>query len=197
MYKEKKTFIISTLLLFTFILVTLVGLIIPTSTQAQYWAALPPYNVMWPLWSPALSPIDPVTGIPIPLVTSLTQNTVLPVQPALAWDPCQPNVEGFPWLLYNTPTAFGGGLVYWDIYYGLNPWPPRYLLDPVIGSPAPITLPAGWSVLGPTSINEMAWFAPLANAIFSLQYGVPLSNLLTTADIWGYPPLASLPTPIY
>jgi hypothetical protein len=196
MYKEKKSFIISTLLLFTFILMMAVGTIIPTAAQAQYWAAMPPYNVMWPLWSPALSPVDPA-GIPIPLVTSLTRNTILPVQPALAWDPCQPNVEGFPWFIYNTPAAFGGGLTYWDVYYGLNPWPPSYMLDPVTSAPAPITLPLGFSAIGPTGIGEMAWFAPLANAIFSLQYGVPLSNLLTTADIWGYPPLASLPTPIY
>ena len=47
------------------------------------WVALPPYNVMWPLWSPALSPISPITGLTTPLLTSLTRNTVLPVQPGL------------------------------------------------------------------------------------------------------------------
>ena len=202
MYKGKKSFIIFTILLFTFILVMAVGHIVPASAQL-YWQPMPPYNVLWPLWSPALSPLvgpaDPITGLatPVPLITSLSRDTILPVQPALAWDPCQPNVEAFPWLIYNTPTALGGGLVYWDIYYGMNPWPPSYMLDPVSGAPAPITLPATWTLLGPTGIKEMAWYTPLANAIFSLQYGVPISNLLTTADIWGYPPLASLPTPIF
>ena len=202
MYKGKKTFILFYLLLFTFILVIALGANAPTSAQL-YWQPMPPYNVLWPLWSPALSPLtgptDPITGLPtpVPLITSLSNDTILPVQPVLAWDPCQPNVEAFPWLIYNTPAAFGGGLTYWDVYYGLNPWPPSYMLDPVTSAPTPITLPATWTLLGPTGISEMGWFTPLANAIFSYQYGVPLANLLTTADIWGFPPLATLPTPIF
>ena len=70
------------------------------SVQSQYWTIMPPYNVLWPLWSPGLSPIDPITGLTTPLVSSLTSNTVLPVQPGLVWDPCQP----VPFLLYNIPS---------------------------------------------------------------------------------------------
>ncbi|MGA1796965.1 MAG: hypothetical protein ACMUIL_14020 [bacterium] len=173
-----------------------VSALIPLTSPALYWTPLPPYNVLWPLWSPALSPLDPVTGIPTPLITSLTRNTILPVQPGLAWDPCQPNVEAFPWLLYNAPAAFGGGLVYYDVYYGINPWPPSYMLDPISGAPAPIALPATWTLLGPTSLSHFDWFVPLANALFNLQYGVPISSLLTTADIWGLTPLAALTSPI-
>ncbi|MGA1864012.1 MAG: hypothetical protein ACMUHX_03010 [bacterium] len=55
-------------------------------SYAQYWAALPPYNLLWPLWSPILSPPDPITGLPSPLTTELTSSTILPVQPGLAWD---------------------------------------------------------------------------------------------------------------
>jgi len=195
MFNEKK-FSILILAISMAIISTILMLFLLTSVMAQYWAAIPPYNVMWPLWSPALSPIDPVTGIATPLVTSLTRNTILPVQPGLAWDPCQPGVEAFPWLLYNTPLAFGGGLTYWDVYYGMNPWPPEYMLDPVTGAPITLGLPLTWTLLGPTSLSHFGWFVPLANAIFSYRYGVPISNLLTTADIWGITPLAALPTPI-
>lgn len=196
MYREKKFLIIFNILIISFIFATSVSVLVPVSIRAQYWAAIPPYNVLWPLWSPALSPVDPITGVPTPLVTSLTRNTILPVQPGMAWDPCQPNVEAFPWLLYNIPAPLGGGLVYWDVYYGMNPWPPSYMLDPVTGAPSPITLPLGWSILSPIGLEHFGWFTPLANAIFSYRYGVPISNLLTTADIWGFTPLAALPTPI-
>jgi hypothetical protein len=196
MHRAKKPFIIFNILLFAFILVTTVSLNVPTLIQAIYWTPLPPYNVLWPLWSPALSPVDPVTGLPTPLITSLTRDTILPVQPGLAWDPCQPNVEAFPWLLYNIPAPLGGGLVYWDVYFGMNPWPPEYMLDPVSGAPVPITLPLTWTLLGPPGLSHFGWFVPLSNAIFSYRYGVPISNLLTTADIWGITPLAALPTPI-
>ena len=64
---------------------------------AQLWKAIPPYNVLWPLWSPILSPPDPVTGLPSPLVTTLNESTYLPVQPAMVWDPSLPYFH----LLYN------------------------------------------------------------------------------------------------
>lgn len=201
MHKGKKSFIIFSILLFTFILIISVYLIFPNAIRAQYWAAIPPYNVLWPLFSPVLSPIDPITGLPTPLVTSLTNNTILPVQPALVFDPCQPNVAGMGFLVYNTPPAFGSGLTYWDPYYGLNPWPPSYMLDPITGAPLPIALPTGWSFLVPGSLIELKhfeWFVPLGNAAFSLEFGVPFSSLLTPADIWGnlILPVAALPTPI-
>jgi hypothetical protein len=201
MYRGKSFFFIYDILLFTFILIISVYLTIPNATRAQHWAAIPPYNVLWPLFSPVLSPTDPITGLPTPLVTSLTNNTILPVQPALVFDPCQPNVAGMGFLVYNTPPAFGTGLTYWDPYYGLNPWPPSYMQDPITGAPLPIALPIGWSFLVPGSLIELKhfeWFVPLGNAAFSLEFGIPFSSLLTPADIWGnlILPVAALPTPI-
>lgn len=198
MYREKKPFMMIKISILPFIMAMIISLILLASAQALYWTPLPPYNVLWPLWSPALvTDFDPALGVgTIPLVTSLTRNTILPVQPGMAWDPCQPGVEAFPWLLYNAPAAFGGGLVYWDVYYGLNPWPPSYMLDPATGAPAPITLPLTWTLLGPPGLSHFGWFVPLSNAIFSLRYGVPIADLLTTADIWGVTPLTALPTPI-
>ena len=196
---EIKNRLIMILLLYFFLISFI--LIFPQNAEPQYWAAMPPYNVLWPLFSPVLSPIDPVTGLPTPLVTSLTNQTVLPVQPALVFDPCQPNVEGMGFLVYNTPPAFGSGLTYWDPYYGLNAWPPSYMLDPVTGAPLPIALPLGWSVYDAGSLLELKhfeWFVPLGNAAFSLAFGVPYSSLLTTGDIWGnlILPLTALTPPI-
>ncbi|MGA1823240.1 MAG: hypothetical protein ACMUIP_01160, partial [bacterium] len=117
------------------------GLFVPSSVDAQYWQALPPYNVLWPLWSevwsPLVGPPDPITLLPtpVPLLSELTSSTILPFQPALAWDPTQPA----PWLLYNTPSTVGSGLLFFDQAYGLNAWPPPYLQDSVTGLPAPIT----------------------------------------------------------
>ena len=201
MYRLKKSFITSCLLFLIFVLIINLGFMMPYSTQAQYWQAIPPYNVLWPLFSPILSPINPITGLPTPLVTSLTNNTILPVQPALVFDPCQPNVAGMGFLVYNTPSALGGGLTYWDPYYGLNPWPPSYMLDPITGAPAPVALPVGYTFLTPGSLLDLKafeWFVLLGNAAFSLEFGVPYTSLLTTADIWGHiiTPLSALPTPI-
>ncbi len=195
MFTERKPLIL-TFMLLTLIISTVIVLLLPQSLQAAYWAALPPYNVMWPLWSPALSPPNPATGLPTPLVPVLNRNTVLPVQPALAWDPLQPGGSGLPWALYNTPLALGGGLLYWDVYYGMNPWPPGYMQDPVTGAPVPITLPLGWTAYLPTSLKSYYWYIPIANSVYSFRYGVPIANLLTSADIWGLAPLASLTSPV-
>jgi hypothetical protein len=151
-------------------------------THAQYWEALPPYNILWPLWSPLLSPINPM-GDPIPLLTSLDQTTVLPLQPVLVWDPAQQ----YPWLLYNMPDIFGGNLIYFDTFYGLNVFPPPYLLDGV-GLPLPIALPLGFEALPPTGLTEFAPYISIANYMFSDIYNVGLLTLLTAADIWGLSP---------
>ena len=193
MYIKKKPFMICHLLLFIFILVVTGSLFISPSGHAQYWAAIPPYNVLWPLWSDVLSPQNPATGLPTPLVAALNRNTILPVQPCLAWDPCQPGGSGIPWLLYNTPAPLGPGLLFYDPFYGLNSWPPSYMLDPVTGAPAPIALPLGWSVLLPTDLKGLNWYLPLANAYYANQFGLPLTNLLTAVDIWGLTPLGLLP----
>ncbi|MCL6583703.1 MAG: hypothetical protein K6U11_08695 [bacterium] len=125
------------------------------AAQAQNWMALPPYNTLWPLWSPTLSPVNPATGLPTPVVSSLTPSTVLPVQPGLTWDPAAAN----PWLLYNTPL----GMAYYDPVSGVNLWPPSYLLD-AAGLPLPLALPVGYGSLPPTSSSWLASTTPVANA---------------------------------
>ena len=95
-------------LLVFIILIFALGLFITPVAQAQ-WALMPPYNVLWPLWSPPLVTDfnwDPlVLAGTTPIVTELTRNTILPVQPAIAWDPAHEI-----WALYNTPPLFGSGL---------------------------------------------------------------------------------------
>ena len=185
----------SILIFFTFVLfiaVALSGVIVPSTAQAQNWASLPPYNIMWPLWSPPLVTDfnwDPlVLRGTIPIITELSRNTILPVQPVLGWDPTQPK----PWAIYNIPLAFGGGLAYFDDIYGLNTWPPPYLLDPTTGTPAPLTLPLGWSLYLPTDLGHWQYFIPLANLIFSMTYNLTTPEflgLLSAAQLWGLPPL--------
>ena len=152
-------------LLFFFILVIIaLGTIhfTPAATEAQYWTALKPYNTLWPLWSPALSPVDPITGKPVPVVSNLSSTTVLPVQPGLTWDPAWPN----PWLLYNTPQ----GLLFYDPLYGINQWPPNYLIDPTTGAPIPITLPSGFPLLAPTDVAWLQNNLSTANTTYQLSF---------------------------
>jgi len=180
MLKERKSFI--TLLIFTFMLLTILSLLVIPSAGAANWQLMPTYNVLWPLWSPALSPGG------VPLVPDITKNTVLPVQPGLVWDPAQLK----PWAVYNTPPALGGGLLYFDAAYGLNPWPPAYMINPVTGAPAPVTQLTTWSLLSPTSLTEWEYYLPLANIAYALTYGLTgpaYLNLLTEAQIWGLPPI--------
>ena len=164
-----------------FILIILILMMWIPSAHAQYWEALPPYNLLWPLWSPLLSPLNTMAE-PVPLLSSLDQATLLPVQPVLVWDPTQE----YPWLLYNMPDAFGGSLIYYDAFYGLNVFPPPYLLDNT-GLPLPVTLPVGFAGLPPTGLNAFAPYVSIANYIFSDIYNVGLLTLLTAADIWGLP----------
>lgn len=180
MFLGKKTIKIAIFSLFIFTALMFIG---NPLIHAQYWEALPPYNLLWPLWSPVLSPI-PATGMPfpVPLLTSLDNTTVLPVQPVLAWDPAQQ----YPWLLYNTPASFGGGLTYFDAFYGLNPFPPPYLLD-AAGAPAPIVLPAGFSTLAPTELADFAPYVSIGNLLFVNRYPVDITTLLTAANLWGLP----------
>ena len=159
--------------------------------QAQNWAAIPPYNLLWPLWSPALSPPNPITGVPTPLLSSISPDTFLPVEPVMLWDPV---IRGYPYLLYNIPQPLGGGIVFFDQYYGLNPWPPPYLVDSITGFPSPITLPTGFAALSPTPLDPFADYVALANLYFLAEYppglfATAISNLLTGAEIWGLPAL--------
>ena len=143
-----------------------IGIIGTPLAQAQYWSAIPPYNLLWPLWSPALSPVDSVTGLPTPLLSQLTNSTILPVQPILAWDPAQ----SLPWTLFNIPPVLGGGLTYFSPFFGLNPWPPPYLTDSLTGLPAPITLPLDYGALPPTDVNSAVDLVTLGNIQYLLEY---------------------------
>lgn len=173
--------------IFSIVIILSTVVLATTKIEAQYWTNLPPYNLLWPLWSPPLSPLDPITKSPTPLVSWLDRNTILPVQPAVVWD----NVafpKGPVWMLYNTPPAFGGGLLYWTSLYGLNPFPPGYLTTPS-GYPIPNALAPGFSYLLPTKTKHFVSWVQVANLLYSSQYGVPLTSLLTAADLWGVPPL--------
>ncbi len=189
---------------FTFFLLVLFSalLLVSTSTvQAQYWEILPPYNTLWPLWSPPLAPINPLTGLPTPIVSNLRPSTVLPVQPGLTWDP----QLDYPWLLYNTPI----GMAYYDPFYGVQTWPPKYLQDPITGLAAPLSLTAlkGWSTLSPTSTGWINATLPVANNAFinaypayAVAYETLLGGTLASYPVFASilnpsPPLQSLLTP--
>lgn len=157
--------------------------------QAQNWQAIPPYNILWPLWSPTLSPVDPVTGIPTPILSQLTSNTVLPVQPVMGWNPNSfewPMAITMPWFFFNGPT----GLTYFDVLYGLNPWPPPSFLDPA-GAPIPITLAPDYTFSPLPDLKETQYIFELANLYYLTVYGTMLginpASLLSFADIWGTP----------
>ena len=187
MVKERKFLI----LLLSFLVIA--GLLLSPTVMAQYWTSLPPYNIMWPLWSPPLVTDfnwDPLVLLgTTPIVTELTRNTILPVQPAIAWDPAHEI-----WALYNTPPLLGSGLLFFDRIYGLNPWPPPYLYDSVAGTPIPITFLTTWGLLKPPGYagGDEAYFIGLANAIYALTYGLTgpeYLSLLTPSDLWGLPPI--------
>lgn len=148
----------------------------------QNWTALPPYNTLWPLWSPALSPANPVTGLPQPVVTNLFPGTPLSVEPGLTWDPAAAN----PWLLYNTPI----GMAYYDPLFGVNLWPPAYLQD-VFGKPLPLTLTTGYGLLPPTNSGWIFANIPLGNSAI-LAY---LMTFAPPAPVFLPAPLPAVPAP--
>lgn len=167
---------------------------------AQGWQALPPYNVLWPLWSPVLSPVDPVSGVPTPLLTSLTKDTILPVEPAIVWDPSLP----FFYLLYNDISWGEPALKYFDPTWGIfnyyDPffnWPPEYLTTlydtgtTYITIPDPIILPAGYQTL--FTFDPLQWlnfWVPLINTEYQYYYGLnpsllPASSLIPSNYIFN------------
>ena len=158
-----------------------------SSVSAQYWQNMPPYNILWPLWTEALSPVDPLTGVPTPLVSSLTSATQLPVMPAFVWD-----VEQItPWFLYNAPPILGGNLYMFDSLTGFNPFPPpdHILPDGTVWGNA---LPLGYEYLIP-NFEHFDLFALIANNTYSAAFGntlgaLPYFNLLTPEALWGVPP---------
>ncbi|MGA1824673.1 MAG: hypothetical protein ACMUIP_08405 [bacterium] len=163
--------------------------------KAQTWAALPPYNTLWPLWSPILSPANPLTGFPIPIVSSLTSDTILPIQPCLTLDPRR----DYPYLLYNTLL----GMAYFDPLYGVNLWPPSNLLDPILGTPLPINLTTikGWSTLAPTATTWLTTYVPIGNNAYYNSYAAfaVAYEILQGGTLGSYPLFATLlnPPPAY
>ena len=159
------------------VLISLIALFFVYSpiAQAQNWMALPPYNTLWPLWSPALSPVNSITGLPTPIVTSLTPATVLPVQPGLTWNPASPN----PWLLYNTPL----GMAYYDPFVGIKLWPPKGLLTGS-GLTKVLKLPVGYATLPATSTSWINTNVPLGNSALTAY----LNTITPTGPSLGVPP---------
>ncbi|MGA1868674.1 MAG: hypothetical protein ACMUJM_09000 [bacterium] len=175
---EKRYFLKN--IFYSLIFVFAISLICIPYAGAQYnWWPLPPYNTLWPLWSPELSPINPLTGAPTPIVDDLEPDTVLPIQPGLTWDPDY----SYPWLLYNTPL----GMVYYDPLYGIDLWPPRYLLD-IFGNPLPLTITLIDLGAKPTSTAWLSTNIPIANNAYYTSYP-RFAPLLTPATIVGLPPL--------
>ena len=138
------------------------SILVSPIAKAQYWQALPPYNTLWPLWNPILSPPDPVTGFPTPIVNNLRPTTILPVQPCLTWDPSW----AYPFLLYNTPL----GMAYYEPAQGVNLWPPKYLVDPVTGLPLPIPLPTFYANYNATGADWLLNNVQTANLSFIANY---------------------------
>ena len=146
--------------------------------NAQLWEAIPPYNVLWPLWSPGLNTTLP-GGATQPLVSWLDKNTILPVMPCFAWDP------SLDWLyiLYNDDY---GNLMYFDYSYPTNPWgepwstwPPTGYTTPW-GTPDPISLPFGYQWDWPTTFSPYTF----------LNTYITQANYYWTTDIdtWWYSP---------
>ncbi|MGA1869330.1 MAG: hypothetical protein ACMUJM_12390 [bacterium] len=169
-------------------LTLLIGILVCAPiARSQNWVELPPYNTLWPLWSPTLSPVDAATGLPTPIVSALTPDTNLSVMPGLTWDPSMP----YPWLLYNTLT----GMAYFDPLAGINLWPAPSLLDDA-GSAAPIPLPTGYADLPPTDAAWLATNLYLANNSYLLSYQSFLPPWIGPSWLAAPPPYSSLLTPL-
>lgn len=130
------------------------GLIFSPIALCQNWTGLPPYNTLWPLWSHVLSLADTTTGIILPIVTSLTPATALPVQPGLTWNPG----VSYPWLFYNTPLD----MIYFDETFGLNTRPAFGLLTPLTSTALQISLSADFAAFPPLLSAFMAQPIPRA-----------------------------------
>ncbi|MEW5804362.1 MAG: hypothetical protein AB1847_19885 [bacterium] len=175
------------LLLGVMVLSLAVCFIMASSATAQYWQSMPPYNVLWPLWTETLSPVNPLTGAPTPLVTSLTSSTVLPVTPSFIWD----IEDAHPWFLYNAPAILGGNLYFFDPLTGFNTFPPPDHILPG-GVIVPNTLPLGYEFLIPP-FEHVDLLTLIANNAYSAAFGsyagaIPYLSLVTPEALWGIPP---------
>ena len=194
--------IYTNIVLCIFILICITAIFFPVITcrtvEAQFnsWAAMPPYNTLWPLWSSVLSPVDAVSGLPTPVITSLVPETVLPVQPGLTWDPAMK----YPWMLYNTPL----GLAYYDQYTGVNLWPPPSLMNVITGLPIELSLPVDYATLTgpPFLLTFLQSDVPAANSAYQTYYStnffssapsvLPATAFYQTVPIAGIAPATIL-----
>lgn len=174
MHKIKKV-------LFYFLVLGFAAAFSINSASAQYWHAMPPYNLLWPLWSQALSPVDAISGVSTPLVTTITASTQLPVAPAWVWQPERP----YPLFLYNAPLSLGGGLCIWDLLTGFSTFPPQI--------PTAV-LPLGYETIIPSfGVLDFSTWANQANLTYlSITNGIldalTYNNLLQPYALWGVPP---------
>ena len=65
-------------------------------SYAQTWTNLPPYNILWPLWSPALSPVIAVTSLPTPLLNKIG-----------TWDMTKYDAKGYNYTSWDSPYNHG------------------------------------------------------------------------------------------
>ena len=83
---------------------------------AATWSALPPYNVLWPLWSPVLSPADAAVYMEAPL---LTDTSLVPLM-------IVPDVNGIGVVIIMEPSMLGmDGFVFddaWGTICDVKPW---------------------------------------------------------------------------
>lgn len=92
---------------------------------------------------------------------------------------------------------------YYDIIYGLNPWPPSYASDPLTGGALPLGLPVGYNLLPATDPLWIQTNLPTSNLAYLAQYpsyALGAYNLTLPANLTGLDPwLASLiyPTPAF
>ena len=169
MHKVKK------IVLYTIILASITSFFMLSSVNAQYWQAIPPYNLLWPLWVDALSPLG------VPAVSTIDVDTVLPIQPCWVWN----NDLNYPWFLYDFSPGIAGGLLYYDLFSGFLPFG--------TGEVPTLSLPLNYQYLlppwGATDFGTWANQSVLFFEITMTNAGYPsvLSQLALPVALWGIP----------
>ncbi|MGA1863835.1 MAG: S8 family serine peptidase [bacterium] len=92
------------------------------------------HNLQGTLWPSFLLPLDPVTGIPMTLVDSLDNNTLLSFGTGSFWEPLNWNST---FIRFKTTGTFGSELLFFDNYYGLNTFSSSSLIDSIKNFTAP------------------------------------------------------------
>ena len=143
--------------------------------NAQYWQAIPPYNLLWPLWVDALSPLG------VPALSTIDVDTVLPIQPCWVWN----NDLNYPWFLYDFSPGIAGGLLYYDLFSGFLPFG--------TGEVPTLALPLNYQYLVPTwGATDFGTWANQSVLFFEITmanagYPSVLSQLALPVALWGIP----------